>query len=494
MTIKAPATSSSSTAKLVEVKVSPGVALESLDQQLAQGTIEGYSRDGDTLKVMVNDRTDLASLKQFTGRPAPNSIARKVASVLIPENMDEVCAPEYLQLRAWQVAGGVLGGALNFCAAATLFQSQAASFPNGAGLALAGAYNSWMGLAANTAASITVARYGDLDPRRIALYAGLWSTANTFAQISGAAFYPAQNLPLSLGLTVSGAFSGNLGGSAGTHIANHLVVEHARGAVGAINGNQDRWAALLGTPLGLGVQWAVGRMGFDPTLGSLVVLGGALLLCNIQQFNVMRFESADRAEMESLATSLLEGREPEAVPPSGFLGALREAFWPEPDQEGRIEHLQDAAPLLQEERIRTLAAEDYLLGMPAANGTVQLVFRKNSGANSLIRGIANAVLREKCEPLRAAAEQLAPGRADLLLTELSYRAMPGGSTWKDQLSLAGWHIHPSKLQVGTDDQWRGKPTQVNAIPAQVLEELIANPAPEALRSALEGSPLLSPSA
>ncbi len=463
----------------VVLKLPPGSSLAKLDEQVAAGTVACYSQDGDTVKVTTNDQTDLQSLQSFSA-PAPRgTLLQKATQVLVPPNLKETCAPEYAKLRTWQVAGSVIGGALSYCGASTLFNSQAASFPNGQGIALAGAYNSYMGLAANTAASMTVARMGDVDPKRVALYAGLWSTANTFAQFAGASFFPAHNLPLSLGLTVSGAFSGNLGGSAGTHVANHLVVEHARGTVGAINGNQDRFAGLLGTPIGIGVQFAASKLGLHPTLAPLGVLGAALLFCNLQQINAMRFESVDRAQLENLVSALLHGQEPAAVPASGLFGTIKSIVAPPEEQEGRIQHLQDAAPLLQEERIQLLAGEDYLVGQGP-----KLVFRQNCGVNSIIRGTAHALLLEKCQPLQKYAEELSPGKADLLLTELSYRALPGGSSWKDQLSLKGWHIHPTKLRVGSDDKWRGKPGTVNAISAKDFEDLLAHPSTDKLREVL----------
>jgi hypothetical protein len=470
--------------------IPPGASLQELDAKVREGEIASYSQSGDQVTITLTPQTDVEKLKQFAAPRPPSSLLQKASQVFVPPNREETCAPEYFSLRAWQVAGGVIGGALGYCGASTLFQSQQASFPNGAGIAMAGAWNSYVGLAANTAASMTVARMGDVDPRRVALYAGLWSTANTIGQFAGATFLPAHNLPISLALNVSGAFSGNLGGSAGTHVANHLVVEHARGTVGAINGNQDRFAGLLGTPLGIGVQFACSKMGLDTTLAPLGILGAALLVCNLQQINAMRFESVDRKQLETLVESLLDGQEPQAVPQSGLLSTVQGIFSPPDEREGRITHLQRAGPLLQEERISMLAAEDYLVGQQ--DGKVQLVFRNNCGVNSLIRGTAHALLLERCAGLYDLAEQVAPGKAELLLTELSYRALPGGSSWKDQLSLKGWHIHATKMKVGSPDRWRGKPVPVNTISAKEFSDLLAAPSQEGLRQALEGSPLLPP--
>jgi len=473
----------------IVLTVPPGASLQELDAKVREGKIASYSQNGDQVTITPTASTDLEELKNFAAPRPQSSLMQKASQVFIPPNREETCAPEYLKLRAWQVAGGVIGGALSYCGAATLFRSQQASFPDGAGIAMAGAWNSYVGLAANTAASMTVARLGDVDPKRVALYSGLWSTANTFAQFAGAAFLPAHNLPISLALNVSGAFAGNLGGSAGTHVANHLVVEHARGTVGAINGNQDRFAGLLGTPLGIGVQYACGKMRLNTTLAPLGILGGALLLCTLQQINAMRFESVDRLQLERLVESLLDGKEPATVEASGLWGTVKDVFAPAPDREGRIEHLQDARPLLQDKRISMLAAEDYLLGV-GPSGKVQLSFRKNCGVNSLIRGTAHALLLERCQGLKDLAEQLSPGQAELVLTELSYRALPGGSSWKDQLSLKGWHVHPTRLRVGTEQRWRGKPETVNTISAREFHDLLSNPSLEGLRNCLQGSPLL----
>jgi len=469
--------------------IPPGASLQELDAKVREGEIACYSQAGDQVTVTLTPKTDLEKLKQFAAPRPPSSLLKKASQVFVPPNLEETCAPEYFSLRAWQVAGGVIGGALGYCGASTLFKSQQASFPNGAGIAMAGAWNSYVGLAANTAASMTVARMGDVDPKRVALYAGLWSTANTLGQFAGAAFLPAHNLPLSLALNVSGAFSGNLGGSAGTHVANHLVVEHARGTVGAINGNQDRFAGLLGTPLGIAVQFGCSKMGLDATLAPLGILGGALLLCNLQQINSMRFESVDRQQLESLVESLLDGKEPAAVPKSGLWGTVKGIFSPPSERNGRVVHLDEAKPLLQDERISMLASEDYLVGYQG--GQAQLVFRNNCGVNSLIRGTAHALLLERCQGLSDLAEQLVPGKAELVLTELSYRALPGGSSWKDQLSLKGWHIHPTKLRVGSPERWRGKPTTVNTVSAKEFGDLLAAPTLDGLRKALEGSPLLA---
>jgi hypothetical protein len=205
----------------------------------------------------------------------------------------------------------------------------------------------------------------------------------------------------------------------------------------------------------------------------------------------MRFESVDRKQIETLVQSLLDGKDPAAVPESGILSTVKQIFRPPAEQQGSILHLHDAKPLMQPERISLLATEDYLVGL-TAEGKPQLVFRNNCGVNSLIRGTAHALLAQRCVPLRELAEQLAPGKADLLLTELSYRALPGGSTWKDQLSLKGWHVHATKLQVGTEDRWRGKPTTVNTVSAKDFRELLDKPSLEQLRAVLEGSPLLPP--
>lgn len=466
------------------VKIPPGASFSELDAKVREGEIAGYRQDGDQVIIELTPRSDVEKLKALA-LPRPSlGVWQKLSQVLIPPQREETCAPEYLKLRAWQVAGGVVGGALTYCGATMLFNSQQASFPNGQGIAMAGAWNSYVGLAANTAASMTVARKGDVDPKRVALYAGLWSTANSFAQYAAAAYLPAQNLPTSLALNVSGAFSGNLGGSAGTHVANHLVVEHARGTVGAINGNQDRFAGLLGTPLGIGVQYACSAAHLNPTLAPIAILGTALLFCNLQQINAMRFESVDRAQLEKLVASLLDGREPDAVKASGLLGTIKEVFAPPPEQEGSIKHLSTAGPLLQEERVSMLASEDYLVGKEG------LVFRQNCGVNSLIRGTAHALMLKKCDGLEALAEQVAPGKGELLLTELSYRALPGGSAWKDQLSLKGWHIHPTKLQVGVEQKWRGKPYQIEAISAKDFHDLLSNPSAAGLKSIMKGSPLL----
>lgn len=469
-----------------------GKELDALDQMVKSGDIDSYHQTEEAVVVIPNSTTDRKALDDAMAIAPRAPMLKRAKELLIPPDLDENCAPEYLEFRAWSLAGAVLGGALGFLNAQVNLTATNASFSTVENAALAGTISGYLSTASSLGASY-LAKNGDVNPKRSFMIASLMQTANTVTMMSGLSLFPTQYLPFSYGSTVVGAVAGAIGSSAGINIANHMAREQARGVVGAKNGNQDKLAGFFGVPLALAVNHGIKATGIpvDSTLASIGVLGTALFLCNVKAAASLRFEPADRGRLEGLVTTLAGGQAVPEAPSTGLWGSVKELFRPPAEQEGEIEYLDSPTSLMQPERLGLLSQEDYLVGLDA-NGRSRLVFRRNAGKNALIRGVRQAQILAELEPHRGLAEQLVPGKGELLLTELSYRALDVDSDWKEQLTRAGWHLHAEKLRVGSEQQWAAKKQSTEPISPAQIKAFEANPSVDALRNLMAGSELLPP--
>ncbi len=467
-----------------------GQDLAGLDDLLEAGTIDSYRQTKDSVIIDINQATDRAAVAKALETPAAIPVLEKAKQLFIPPDMSESVAPEYLKFRGWSLAGAVLGGALGFLNTQINLRATNASFSSVESAALAGTISGYLGTASAMGASY-LAKRGDADPKRAFATASLMQTANTIGLMAGLTVLPTRFVPISFSSVVVGSVAGAIGSSAGINIGNHIAKEHARGVVGAKNANQDRFVGFFGVPLALAVTRGVKATGLpmDPTLASIGLLGSALLLCNIQAANSLHFEGVDRGKLEELVSALGEGKSIPQAPSSGFIGTLKEVFVAPTKEEGKVEHLLDPTPLLQNERLAILAKEDYLVGL-SPQGKVQLAFRKNVGSQALLKGMRQALILESLKPHLSLAEKVAPGKAELALTELSYRALNFDGDWRGRVADAGWHLHAQKLEVGCEQQWRAKAGELSPVTESQFKSFRQNPSEESLKALIAGGPVL----
>ena len=473
-------------------KYKKGQDLSGLDELLEAGKIDSYRQVNDSVVVDINASTDHKAVDKALETPAAIPLVEKAKQLFVPPDMAESVAPEYLAFRGWSLAGAVLGGALGFLNAQITLRATNASFSSVENAALAGTISGYLGTASAMGASY-LAKRGDIDPKRAFATASLMQTVNTVGVMAGLTVFPTMSLPFNYGSVLVGSVAGAIGGSAGINIGNHIAKEHARGEVGAKNANQDRFVGFFGVPLALAATRGIKATGLpvDPTLAAIGLMGSALLLCNIQAANSLRFEGVDRKQLEELVSTLAEGKKVPTASSSGFLGTLKEVFVAPEKEEGKIEHLKDPSALMQGERLLLLGKEDYLVGL-SPEGKVQLAFRKNASSPALIKGTHQALLLESLKSHLPLAEKVAPGKGELLLTELSYRALKVDGDWRTQVSNAGWHLHAQKLDVGCEQQWRAKAVEVAPVSEAQLKAFQQNPSEDSLRTLLSGGPVLSP--
>lgn len=475
----------------VVYKYKKGQDLKGLDKLVESGSIDSYRQTADSVIVDVNQSTDRKAVDKALETPAAIPLVEKAKQLFIPPDMDQNVAPEYLAFRGWSLAGAVLGGALGFLNTQINLKATNASFSNLENAALAGTISGYLGTASAMGASY-LAKRGDADPKRAFATASLMQTVNTIGLMAGLSMFPTAFIPFSYSSVVLGSVAGAIGGSAGINIGNHMAKEHARGEVGAKNANQDRFVGFFGVPLALAVTRGIKATGLpvDPTLASIGVLGSALLLCNMQAANSLHFEGVDRKQVESLVKDLADGKKIPKADSSGFLGTIKEVFVAPEKEEGTIEHLTDPAPLLQGDRLTILGKEDYLVGL-SPEGKVQLAFRKNVNSQAILKGVRHAQLLEGLKPQLALAEKVAPGQGELLLTELSYRALNVDGDWRAKVADAGWHLHAQKLEVGCEQQWRAHPVDLPAVSDAQLKDFEQKPSEDKLRQIAAGGVVLS---
>lgn len=463
-------------------KYKKGQNLKGLDDLLESGSIDSYRQTSDSVIVDINPSTDRNAVAKALETPAAIPLVEKAKQLFIPPDMSENVAPEYLAFRGWSLAGAVLGGALGFLNTQINLKATNSSFSNVENAALAGTISGYLGTASAMGASF-LAKRGDADPKRAFATASLLQTVNTIGLMAGLSAFPTAFVPFSYSSVVLGSVAGAIGGSAGINIGNHMAKEHARGEVGAKNANQDRFVGFFGVPLALAVTRGIKATGLpvDPTLASIGLLGSALLLCNIQAANSLRFEGVDRQQLEELVNNLSQGKKISAADSTGFLGTLKEIFVAPEKEEGKIQHLTDPASLLQGDRLTLLGKEDYLVGV-SPEGKVQLAFRKNVNTQTLLKGTRHALMLESLTSQLPLAEKVAPGRGELLLTELSYRALSLDGDWRSRVADAGWHLHAQKLEVGCEQQWRANPMELSTVSDSQFKDFQQTPTEEKLRA------------
>lgn len=472
-------------------KYKKGQDLKGLDKLLESGSIDSYHQTEESVIVDINDSTDRKAVDKALETPAAIPLVEKAKQLFIPPDMEKNVAPEYLAFRGWSLAGTVLSGALGFLSAQINLNATNASFSNAESAALAGTISGYLGTASAMGASF-LAKRGDADPKRAFATASLLSTVNTVGLMAGLTLFPTAFMPVSFTSVVAGSVATAIGGSAGINIGNHIAKEHARGEVGAKNANQDRFLGFLGVPLALGLTRAIKATGLpvNPTLASIGFLGSALLLTNVQAANSLRFEGIDRKQLEALVKALSEGKDLPNAPSSGFMETLKEVFVAPDMEEGVVEHLEAPDSLMQGERLALLGKEDYLVGL-SSKGKVQLCFRKNVTSQALLKGTAHALLLAELKAHRELAEKVAPGQGELLLTELSYRALSVDGDWKAKVSDAGWHLHAQKLEVGSERRWRANPVELTPVSRESLRAFRENPTEERLRELASGGLVLN---
>lgn len=485
----------------IEEKVDKRETVVGLDELVQNGTLRSYTRRNDTIIAWADNADAATKMSALTRKSNPvveGSVLDKARQLLVPPNMDESVAPEYLRFRAWSLAGSVLSGAIGFMAASVNLDAMKIAFATGANAAMAGFANGLV-YKASAMGSSYLARRGDADPKRWLLASSLVNTTNSVISIGLLAVAPQAYVPLNTYLSVSGAVSNTIGGAANINVFNHLARGDNKGVVQAKNSNQDMLADALGMPLALGVSSAAHALGFNPYIATMGVLGPALAFCNLQAARSLHIESVDSPAMNRIAASLIDnGTVPEAPRPT-LVESIRNLFHgrdgkPEPGLTFTAT-LEDVVTAASEgggsadQLFGLFSGESYVMATRKdADGKDEIVMavRDNATFQDVLKATAHARLLRGILDSKLPGMLLSPDRT--LLVELAKRGLPEVPDTQLVANM-GWHTNLHGLDLPrVEGGWSGNdPQRVKAITTQHLQALIASPNAEDLEALMQPS-------
>jgi len=483
----------------IEEKVNGGDMLVGLDALVKDGTLRSYDRQGNTLVAWADsaDAADrLAALERRKGQMTDGSVVDRMRQLLVPPNLSESVAPEYLKFRSWSLAGSVLSGAVGFMGASVNLDAMKVAFATGANAAMAGFVNGLVYKATAMGASY-LARRGDADPKRWLLMSSLVNTTNGLLSVGMLSVFPQAYVPLNTYFSVTSAVSNTLGGAASINVFNHLARGDNKGVVQAKNANQDMLADALGAPLALGISSAASALGFNPYIATVGVLGPALAFCNLQAARALHLESLDHAGLQQIADGLIDQGQVTRAPHPTLLQSLhhlvsRAATSPEPglvltDSLDDIIRAAAAGGGKSEALLGLFKDEAYCLATRArADGKDEIVMttRESATVQDMLKAVTHARLLRRV--LDSSLPGLMPTSDRSLLVELTKRALPANLPDNAALAEQGWHPNLHALDLPhIDAAWSGTdPQRVVSLTTADLLRLIEKPDAAQLRSLL----------
>ena len=483
----------------IEEKVDKRETVTGLDALVKDGTIRSYTRHHDAIIAWADTpeaAAKMAALPRKSNPVVEGSVLDRARQLLVPPNMDDSVAPEYLRFRAWSLAGSVIGGAIGFMGASVNLDAMKIAFATGANAAMAGFANGLV-YKASAMGSSYLARRGDADPKRWLMASTLVNATNSLITVGLLAVAPQAYVPLNTYLSVSGAVSNTIGGAANINVFNHLARGDNKGVVQAKNSNQDMLADALGMPLALGVSAAAHALGFNPYLATVGVLGPALAFCNLQAARALNIESVTRPAMNRIAESLLQTGTVPGAPRPTLSESIRTLFKgrdnsPEPglrytDSLDEVVKAANEGGGSADQLFGLFSGEAYIMATRKdADGHDEIVtaVRDNATFQDVLKATAHARMLRRILDSKLSGMLLSPDRT--LLVELAKRGLPTIPD-TDTVASMGWHTNLHALDLPrVEGGWSGRdPQRVKAIPTQNLEALITSPSADALEALMQ---------
>lgn len=485
----------------IEETLDSGTTVEGIDDLVKDGTIRSYVRTREALVAYADSADAAKKVATLKLQPSPvlsGSIIDRARQLLLPPNMSETVAPEYLRFRAWSLASSVLSGAINFMGAALVADANKIAFATGANVATA-SFATGLVYKGTAIGSSYLAGMGDTNPKKFMLMGTMVNGANAIINVGLLAVMPKAIVPLNTFMSGTSAVANTFAGAANVNVFNHLATGDNRGIVQAKNSNQDMIADFLGAPLALGMMAGAAHFGLSPYLATVSVLGPLMLVCNVQAARELHMESLDRPSIENIADAIIDtGQAPDA-PHTGLFGTLKNLFF------------SKAKP--GDPRLRTAASMDELVNAATANGTsidvlygifrhekflltegkdggIVLTFRADADIQDYLKGFTHARLLERVLNSKIPDVMKKIGAPDRsLLMELAYRGLPYAMPKPEKLTNQGWHTNVNSLGVQeVDGAWTAPSvSRVNKVSTEQLTALIANPDEQTIRKLLNPS-------
>lgn len=459
-------------------KLPANMTLAGLDKLVEAGSIQSYSREGDHFVIYANSANAVDSVAGLPQNRLPHPWMEKAKELLLPPNMDENVASEYLPFRAWSLGASIAGSAISFSNLAVTMNATHVALGTTEKIVMAQTINAYAWRFTSMGASF-MGQKGDKDPRRFYTINNMVAVSNSLLTLSLLSVIPKSYVPLALGTSVAGAFASSLGGAANVNIFNHMA-KNNKGLVSSKNSVQELCASLLGTPISMGIKWGANKVGVPPALATAALLGPVQVFCAMQAAKSIRMEPIQRGHLEQLSDNFLNTGQYQEAPQPTMLSNLKSAIVGEatvPCSES-VQVVHKVDDLLQgnnnpQDVFSTFRSDKYLVNFDPT-GKTSLALRRDAGLEDVFRAYTQARYLELARPRLYDAVKDLVGEKDApnALVELAHRGLgqPLGA-WQG-LSEGGWHTNTLSLELKTvEGEWKGD--QKAALPPTDRAELMA---------------------
>lgn len=466
----------------IEQAIDPKINISGLDKMIAEKKIRSYTRENNNIIIFADSSDALEQLKALKPEAEKNNgtgFLSKAKELFIPPNIEENCAPEYLQFRGWSLASTVFSSAISFMMTRLNLDAIKIAFSSTENVALAGVVNSVVSRVTRFASSF-LAKKGDEDPKKTYLTSNLISVGSTLGFIGSIAIAPMMLVPVNAILSVTTALAESLGSSTSVNITNHMVKGPAKGVVTAKDSNQDTVANLLGMPVAMGLSRAAEALSVNPYLFALVTAGSLYAICSTKAISSLQCESLTKSNLEKVVNGFINNGNIPKSEKTGMLTALKNLIKGENDGYSKNVHFvgsldevigknfqsQDKEKSSTPEAKQNSCADDlyatfnkenYILNL-LPDKSINIGFNKKSDFEEITKSYIHAMLIESAIKggLHSNLEKICGPKADTALVDLSYRALPKDMKYTSELSNKGWFPSASKLGiVRIDAEWSG---------------------------------------
>ena len=436
--------------------------LDGLDKLVEAGSIQSYSREGDHFVIYASSADLVDTVARLPQSRLPHPWVEKAKEILLPPNMAENVAPEYLPFRAWSLGASIAGSAISFSNLAVTMDATKIALGTTEKIVMAQTINAYAWRFTSMGASFMGQR-GDKDPRRYYTTNNMVAVTNSLLTLSLLSVIPKSYVPLALGTSVAGAFASSLGGAANVNVFNHMA-KNNKGLVSSKNSVQELMASLLGTPISLGIKWGANKVGVPPALATAAILGPIQFFCAMQAAKTIQMEPIQRGHLEQLSDHFLNSGEYQTAPQTTILGNMKAAVVGaiQVPCSDRVQVVHKVDDLLQgnsdpQEVFSTFRNDKYLVNFDP-QGKTSMALRKDAGLEDVFRAYTQARYLEKARPKLYDAVKELVGEKDApnALVELAHRGLgvPMGA-WQG-LSDKGWHTNTLTLEMKTvEGEWKG---------------------------------------
>lgn len=459
-------------------RLSPDFTIEGLEKLVESGLIQSYSRQGDEFVIFTQDAAMMDQIARLPKSKLPNPWVEKAKEIFLPPNMDENVASEYLRFRGWALGASMMNNAISYANLSVGLEASHIALGTTEKIVLAQTINTYAWRLTSMGASF-LGQKGDKDPRRYYTINQLISMSNNMATLGVLSVLPVSYPYLGFATSLTGAFGSQLGSAANVNIFNHMA-KNNRGLVKSKDAVQDLMASLLGTPIALGVRWGANKLGLNPALATVGLLGPVQFFCAMKAAGSIRMEPLDRDELEQISDQFLsQGTFPEAPKPT-MMGNLKSLISSREELpvSSKIEFQSGLDQVLDgnadpKALFSTFRGERYLVNLNAQSGKIHIGLRKDAQIEDVLKAYTQARALEKAQDKLVGVVKGIVGEAAAAnsTVELIHRVLGQPMNAWQNLGDKGWHNNTLNLKLPTvEGEWKGDAKE--PLPPFTREELL----------------------